>query len=78
MCALRYNAATVTPHSEKLTRILSPSLKVDPSPVSLHLYTVSPPFPQMKPGAHNTAFVFLRLASIPILRNIDTFIVNEY
>ena len=76
MCTLRYDAATVTPHYVQLTHILFLSIKAAPSPVARHLYAVYPHFSQINLSIHTTTLVFLRLASIPILRNIATVTIN--
>ena len=76
MCVFRYEATTVILHSVQLTRVFFQYLNVSPSPVSLHLYAVSPHFPRMNPGVHTIAFVLSMLSSNPILRNLATITVS--
>ena len=50
ICVLRYEAATVTPHSLQLTRVFFRSLKVAPSPIAHRLYAVLLHFTHMNLG----------------------------
>ena len=52
-------------HSVQLTRVFFQYLNVSPSPVSLHLYAVSPHFPRMNPGVHTIALVLSMLSFLP-------------